>query len=305
MMTEAKIIFDNIKSLRHLLTEAVGENVIKDAIDNHEYVYLYYNGDDNVEKGYRTVRPMVLGKTGKGHMVLRAWQDKGRSQSLGAHAKRPPRPPAPKDDHERWTDTDGSTKPGWRLFRVDKISKIYPTGDKFEDEDGKALIPPKYREDGDDQMGGGRIAWVSTQQMKIGFAKADAMDKPTVIAKPDTGVPEVKRWKPFYNANPARRPMTPETIQKLYDIAMNVRKEKIGDLFVAIDDKNKFHFRPESSRDRFPQNAIVGNLKQLYDDLVLKNRQPTAAERDFANKELDKFNKAGNQNPTLFEEKNK
>jgi len=304
MISEAKIIFDHIRSLRHLLTEAVGENVIKDAIDNHEYVYLYYNGDDNVEKGYRTIRPFVLGKTGKGHTVLRAWQDKGRSQSLGPHAKRPPRPPAPKDDHERWTDTDGSTKPGWRLFRVDKIAKLYPTGDKFEDDDGNVLIPPKYDESGDKQMGGGRIAWVSTQQLKIGFAKAGATDEPTVVPKPEPDVQQVKRWEPFYNANAARRPMNAATIQKLYDIAMNVRKEKTGDLFVAVDDKNKYHFRPETIRDRFPQNAIVGNLKQLYDELVLNNRQKTSAEQDFVRREKEKFDKSVSsdvENPTLFQ----
>ena len=296
-MNEAKIIFDNIRSFRHLLTEAVGENVIKDAIDNHEYVYLYYHGDDNVERGYRTVRPFVLGKTGKGATVLRAWQDKGRSQSLGPHAERTPR-----DEHEYW-DEDGR-KPGWRLFTVDKISKIYPTGDKFEDDDGNVLIPPKYREDGDDQMGGGRIAWVSTQQLKIGFAKAGATDEPTVVPKPEPEVPQQKRWKPFYNANAARRPMNAATIQKLYDIAMNVRKEKTGDLFVAVDDKNKYHFRPETIRDRFPQNAIVGNLKQLYDELVLKNRQKSSAERDFVRREKEKFDKSvssSKENPTLFQ----
>ena len=101
MLVEAKIIFDKIKGLRHLLNEGVGEKDITDAIDNREYLYIYYNGDDNVEKGYRTIKPMVLGKTGAGHLVLRAWQDKGRSQSLGVNAKRTPRV-----NHEKWTDND-------------------------------------------------------------------------------------------------------------------------------------------------------------------------------------------------------
>ena len=234
-MSEAKIIFENIKVLRHLLTEAVGENVIINAIDNREYVYLYYDGDENVEKGYRSVRPMILGKTKKGNTVLRAWQDKGRSQSLGAHATREKR-----QDHEYWSDVDGKTKPGWRLFRVDKISKIYPTGDKFV-EDGKVLIPPKYKEGNDEQMGGGIIAYVSTTPAKVDVSNVGDMDKPKVVVKPDKIPPPVGRWKDFSDANPEKRPMDAETIQKIYDIAMNVRKENTGQLFVAIDNKNRYH----------------------------------------------------------------
>jgi len=291
-MGEATIIFDNIKTLRHLLTEAVGTNDIVDAIDNTEYIYLYYDGDNNTEKGFRTVRPFVLGKTSKGHTVLRAWQDKGRSHSLGPNADRAPRKPAPKGEHERWTDVDGKDKPGWRLFRVDKISRIYPTGDKFV-EKGKLLIPPDYTGGSDKQMGGGVMAFVKTTPASVDVLNVGDMSEPTVVVKPDKpATAPVKRWSPFYDADAKRRPMDAKTIQKLYDIAMNVRKEKTGDLFVAIDDNNRYHFRPEKIRDRFPQNAIVGNLKDLYNDLVLNNREKSATERDFANKELSLFNKS-------------
>ena len=291
-MSEAKIIFEHIKTLRHLLTEAVGENDIIDAIDNTEYLYLYYDGDGNTEKGFRTVRPFVLGKTSKGKTVLRAWQDKGRSHSLGPNRDRPPRKPHPTGEHERWTDIDGKDKPGWRLFLVDNISRIYPTGDKFIKK-GKLLIPPKYKEGSDEQMGGGIIAYVKTTPASVDILNVDDMDKPKVIVKPETPVTApVKRWSPFYGADARRRPMDAKTVQKLYDFAMNVRKEKIGDLFVAIDDDDKYHFRNEKIRDRFPQNAIVGNLKDLYNDLVLKNREKSATERDFANRELDLFNKS-------------
>ena len=47
MITEVKILFNNIKNFRHLLTEGVGEKDIKDAIQNHEWLYLYYAGDEN------------------------------------------------------------------------------------------------------------------------------------------------------------------------------------------------------------------------------------------------------------------
>lgn len=308
MLNEAKIIFDKIKDFRFFLTEGVGNNVIIDAIDKQEYLYLYYNGDDNVEKGFRTVRPMVLGTTSAGNTVLRAWQDKGRSQSLGAHAKRAPRPPAPRGEHERWTDTDGSQKPGWRLFRVDKISKIYPIGDRFVDNDGKVLIPPKYREGGDDQMGGGIIAYVSTQPAQTTMTNVGDMDKPKVVSKPDKQVAEPKgRWKDFVGVDISKRPMTPETIQKIYDYAVNVRKERTDNLFIALDKHNRYKLKLEKYRDRFPRESIIGNVKELYDDLVLKNRQKTASEDDFIRKEMEKFNQGiqneNNEHKTFFKEK--
>ena len=235
---------------------------------------------------------------------MRAWQDKGRSQSLGANAKRPPRTPAPSGEHERWTDTDGSQKPGWRLFRVDKIAKIYPIGEKFVDENGDTLIPPKYREGGDSQMGGGIISYVSTQPVKTTVTNVGDMDKPKVISKSDKPVEEPKGlWKDFVNADISKRPMTPEAIQKIYDNAVNVQKKATKKLFVALDKNNRYYLKPEEYRDRFPQNAIVGNLKELYDELVLKNRQKSAAENDFIRKEMEMFNQGiqnNNNKPTTF-----
>lgn len=302
MISEAKIIFDKIKSLRYLLREGVGENDIKAAIDNQEWVYLYYSGDDNVEKGYRTVRPMVLGKTKEGNVVLRAWQDKGRSQSLGAHSKRKHLTPVIRQDHEQWTDTDGMTKPGWRLFRVDKISKLYPTGDRFVDEEGRIMIPPKYRENGDDQMGGGIIAQVTTKAPVRTVFNVGDLDKPKVTTKGGDSVfaKQTGRWKSFYHDNKGKREMTPETIKKLYDIAVNVRKEKVGDLFVAMDKSGRYFLKLKKYKDRFPQGAIVGDLRQLYDELVLNNREKTAAEDDFIKKEKQKMETSLNNRRSLF-----
>src|SRR5208283_5933525 len=109
MITEVKILFNNIKNLRHLITEGVGENVIVDAINNHEWVYLYYNGDENIPKGYRTIRPYVLGTSKAGNKVLRAWQDNPKN-SYHFNSR-----PTRKDsqNHDYWTDEEG-VKPGWR-----------------------------------------------------------------------------------------------------------------------------------------------------------------------------------------------
>lgn len=296
MINEAKIIFDKIKGLRYLLKEGVGDTDIIDAIQNHEYIYIYYDGDDNVEKGYRTVRPYVLGTTGKGNAVLRAWQDKGRSQSLGPNAKRPKR-----QNHEYWTDDDGKQKPGWRLFRLDKISKIFPIGKKFEDSDGNVLIPPKYKEGSDMQMKGGITAYVSTKTPKRVVTNVGDIDKPKVIGKaPSAFDKQTGRWKNFFNANKGKRDINATDVQKLYDIARNVYKKSPRDFFIAIDNKNNYTLKPLKIKDRFPQDAIVGDLAQLYDQLVLQNREKTAAEKDFIRRETEKMNKniQGNNNDT-------
>ena len=72
ILNEIKIFFSNIKNLRHLLNEGVGENDIVDAIQKHEYIYIYYAGDNTIERGYRTIRPFVLGTSTAGNKVLRA-----------------------------------------------------------------------------------------------------------------------------------------------------------------------------------------------------------------------------------------
>ena len=41
MATETKILFENIKTFRNLLTEGVGQDSIVDAIQNHEWIYIY------------------------------------------------------------------------------------------------------------------------------------------------------------------------------------------------------------------------------------------------------------------------
>jgi len=47
MISEVKILFNNIKRLKNLLTEGVSENDIINAINNHERVYLYYDADND------------------------------------------------------------------------------------------------------------------------------------------------------------------------------------------------------------------------------------------------------------------
>ena len=129
MLSEVKKLFENIKYFRHLITESVGEGDIEKYLQNHEYIYIYYGGDDNNKKGYRTIRPYVLGTNNNGDFLLRAWQDRGKSNSFSSPNARP--------EHEFWNE--GGKVPGWRMFRLDKIEKVYPTGKKFNNSDGTVV----------------------------------------------------------------------------------------------------------------------------------------------------------------------
>ena len=176
MITEGKILFDNIKNIRHLLTEGVGQDAIKTAIENHEWIYIYYNAESEEGKnasGYRTVRPYVLGTSKAGNVVLRGWQDNPKNS--WHFDNRETRDDSKK--HDYWSDREG-VKPGWRMFRLDRISKVYPIGKKFNDSNGLPMIPPGYHEGGDDGMTS-IIASVSTKRepIDITYDKDQEIDK--------------------------------------------------------------------------------------------------------------------------------
>jgi predicted DNA-binding transcriptional regulator YafY len=86
---------------------------------------IYYDGEDNGGKGYRTIEPVCLGVSKRGNFVLRAWEVEGSSWSA---------------------QNEGNILPGWRLFRLDKIFTYRPTMDNFY------TMRPKYNPNGDKSM---------------------------------------------------------------------------------------------------------------------------------------------------------
>jgi predicted DNA-binding transcriptional regulator YafY len=79
--------------------------VLKNAINNKLVCTIYYKGERKgvVDDGYRYIEPYALGVNAKGNTVLRGWLLKGKS---------------------RRGRIDPKTVPGWRLFRIDRISSI-------------------------------------------------------------------------------------------------------------------------------------------------------------------------------------
>jgi predicted DNA-binding transcriptional regulator YafY len=85
---------------------------LEDAITNKSVCTIYYKGERRglVDDGYRYIEPYALGVNQKGNIVVRAWLIKGTS---------------------RTGKIDPKLVPGWRLFRVDRISIITPTHQTF------------------------------------------------------------------------------------------------------------------------------------------------------------------------------
>ncbi len=119
----------NIEQIyKQILTEAVQKSKVMDAINNHDLVTIYYDGDETINKGYRTIEPYVFGVTKAGNDAIRAWQTKGASDTPNG---------------------DGKDKlkeiPGWRMFRLDRIKNWNTTLQKYNtDKDWMSTNRPKY-----------------------------------------------------------------------------------------------------------------------------------------------------------------
>lgn len=231
MLTEVKIFFENVKHFRQLLTEGANDKKIVDAINDHKYLYIYYNGDDSNAKGWRTIQPYRLGlmksKTeNNGSLALRAWQDKGDSESFKYGDKQGRH----REEHEVW-----GSEPGWRLFIVDNITQIQNTGKRFVDKDGNVIIPPKYREDGDVVIPIA-IASVTTAktQPPLQTKGLGSIVEPDIITR-DAAVMSRKASK--------------VDVEGLAWKARNVYKKKLDDFIVVMTPKGDFDLRLMQTKD--------------------------------------------------------
>lgn len=287
---ETKIFFENLFRSRRLLNEAVSDDKIANAIQNYEFIYIYYAGDDTIERGYRTVRPFVLGTSTAGNKVVRAWQDKGKSDSLR------PDSPRKRKDHEWFIDNDGKEKPGWRLFRVDKITSMYPTGKRFVDGEGKVLIPPLYNPN-DKQMISIVASITPDKPDALQTKDIDSVEKPDVskekISKSDFDK-QTGRFKQFYKANKNKREATAQDIENLYNVAKKVMKKSPDRYIVAVDNKGDFRLVDKKNEEKLREIApesIVGGLSNLYSKYVLAGKDRKPEEERFFKQIEDKLKK--------------
>lgn len=98
------MVFGGLLEEMLLMESASVENVVK-AMDNHSKVIINYHSDGKDEhSGTRVIEPITYGLTKAGNPVIRAYQPYG--------------------------DTT-TTAPGWKMFRLDRISYWEETQEKF------------------------------------------------------------------------------------------------------------------------------------------------------------------------------
>lgn len=91
---------------RGFLNEGVSDDEINNAINNHKYVVITYEGTDGTHNGTRMIQPVAFGCTTAGFPVVRAYEDFG--------------------------DTKTSV-PRWKYLRVDRISSWRETNKTFDE----------------------------------------------------------------------------------------------------------------------------------------------------------------------------
>ena len=112
-------------SLKTLILEVASLGAVRDAISKKNKCVIYYNGDEPGGRGLREIEPVCLGYSKSGNLVLRAWDYEGSSHT--AYKGEQP-------------------LPGWRLFRLDKITMFRPLDVNFFDP------RPNYNFNGDRSM---------------------------------------------------------------------------------------------------------------------------------------------------------
>jgi len=114
------------ESLRQLIVEVASVQSVVDCIKKRQKCIIYYDGDEPGGRGLRQIEPVCLGRMkGTNNLALRAWDEEGSS-------------------HTAYTGEQ--PLPGWRLFRLDKILSVKPTGEIY-------ITPrPGYNFKGDKSM---------------------------------------------------------------------------------------------------------------------------------------------------------
>ena len=114
------------ESLKQLILEIASIESITSAIKNKDKIVIYYDGDEPGGRGLRKIEPVCLGRMrGTNNLAVRAWDEEGASH----------------------TSYKGEQPlPGWRLFRLDKILSLNPTGKKFTEK------RPNFNPNGDKSM---------------------------------------------------------------------------------------------------------------------------------------------------------
>jgi predicted DNA-binding transcriptional regulator YafY len=110
---------------KSLILEIASVDSVRKSIEDKQKIIMYYDGDEPGGKGLRLIEPVALGRSKRGNLVVRAWDEEGASHR-GYLGTRP--------------------MPGWRLFKLDKIVSYKPSGQNFD------TPRPNFNSNGDKDM---------------------------------------------------------------------------------------------------------------------------------------------------------
>jgi hypothetical protein len=251
MSDESKILRENIKSVRMLLKEGVGQGDVIDAINKRKIVTIYYEGEDTQHTGYRTIQPHVLGVSEAGNIVLRAWQEAGDSDSFNGIGRTPRR------DHEYFV-TKGY-KPGWRLFKLDGIKSFTPTGKNFKatTDNQRPLYNP-----GDKGMAN-IIAVAFPSDKDVEIKGIGSIDQPDSLTQKISTSAKKLGDKDIEKLATDQKKNIKDVVSDLYRRATRYAKEKTSDKIVVFKNGD-FYTDFEKNRNKYQPNELIGNLKDLF-----------------------------------------
>lgn len=242
MLNEDNIIKDNIKEFR-LLTEWVNRNDIIDAIQKHDVIYIYYAGDETVNRGYRTIEPYALGVSTAGNLVLRAWEQAGASDSK---------------DHE--PKSQPTSQYGWRLFRLDGITSWLNTMKKFATD--KSKIRPKYNPN--DKGMTEIIAAVNPDDLEIKISGLGSVDKSDKLKQKLSAFDsQADKFKNFYDAAKNKDIITKKTIGDLYNY-IKLQQKKDPMKYIVVNRNGRIWFDRADKEGNYNSDDVLGNLNSLY-----------------------------------------
>ena len=110
---------------KSLILEVASIDSIVDAIKKRNKIVIYYDGDEPGGRGLREIEPVCIGVSKANNRIIRAWDKEGSSHT--AYKGEQP-------------------LPGWRIFRLDKILSLKPTGEVYNEP------RPGYNFNGDKTM---------------------------------------------------------------------------------------------------------------------------------------------------------
>jgi len=268
-MQEKALIFDNINKFRRLLKEDASPSTIEDAINDREILYIYYDGDNTVRPGYRTIEPYALGniitKDGAGDLALRAWEQAGASDSFrgkGKWARIPPRM-----DHEKFINkpVDGKIVPGWRLFKLSGIQDAKPTGMNFPlvGADGKIQpLRPLYNPN-DQQLSVKVSVKPPSQTGDITVTGTDSIQEPDKTIQKVFSPDVAGGQAPPRGVTDQEMMMVRNVMDQWKDIK-DVKKKSPKDYILIHKPDGRFEITPRWNEKKFDPDEVVGNVFDLY-----------------------------------------